>query len=325
VGWGLIVKRDLSEFYAPFHKALVASFCLGLAGVLAVVAMTILVARRVTRPIRALSQQAQEIAANTLASQLPVTSVDEVGVLTGAFNAMIERIRRSQEALVRQERLAALGQLTATVSHELRNPLGTIRTSLFVLAQRLRGKELDVEQILERIERSVTRCNVIISDLLDYSRARPLELEPTDVDAWLEVLLSEQEVPAGITMQRDLASGVRLELDRERFCRCVINVIHNACQAMQPDGGTLCVSSRRQDGRLVIRVSDTGCGIPADQLPQVFEPLYSTKSFGVGLGLCIVKQVVEQHGGGVDIKSQSGRGTTVTLWLPIRENRGEAK
>jgi len=226
-------------------------------------------------------------------------------------------LQEAQEALLRQERLAVLGQLTATVSHELRNPLGTIRTSLYSITRRLHGKELGVGRALERIERSIRRCNGIITDLLDFSRSRTLDVKPTDVADWLAKLLQEYELPRGITLQTDLQGGPEIPLDRERFRRCMINVLNNACEAMGGTRGTLTVASGRENGRLVVRVVDSGGGIPPDRIAKIFEPLYSTKSFGVGLGLSIVQQIMELHQGGVEIESRPGRGTTVVLWLPV--------
>ncbi|MHB8973125.1 MAG: sensor histidine kinase [Pirellulaceae bacterium] len=106
-------------------------------------------------------------------------------------------------------------------------------------------------------------------------------------------------------------------MDEERLRRCMVNLVTNACQAMQPPGGELTVTSRLQDGVVMLSVADTGCGIPADQQEKVFEPLFSTKSFGVGLGLPIVKQVVEQHGGCIKLHSTPGRGTILEIALPV--------
>lgn len=236
-----------------------------------------------------------------------------------------DELQEAQEALIRQERLAVLGQLTATVSHELRNPLGTIRTSLFSITRRLHGKELGVDRALDRIERSILRCNGIIADLLDFSRSRTLDVKPTDVAGWLAGLLEEYEVPKGITLQTDLQAGPEIPLDRERFRRCMINVLNNACEAMRPKGGRLTVIFRRENGRLVVRIVDSGCGILPERMGAIFDPLYSTKSFGVGLGLSIVQQIMRLHHGGVEVESRQGRGTTVVLWLPVAVNNASVK
>jgi signal transduction histidine kinase len=315
--WGLVVKRDRAELYAPLWEELRDSLWLGLAGIAAAMAMTVLVARTVTRPILALAATAQDVSHGDLNARAPVTTRDEVGMLAATFNDMIQRIQDWQQALVRQERMAALGHLTATVSHEIRNPLGTIRTSLFVVSQRIRGKGLGVEAALDRMERSIARCDAIIVELLDFGRIRPLDRETTDADSWLAALLDEQDIPPHVTVTRDLASGVRLPLDRERLRRCLVNLLTNASHAMEPAGGRLVVASRAEDSRLVVRVSDTGCGISPGHLQKIFEPLYSTKTFGVGLGLAIVKQIVDQHEGTIEVESQPGHGTTFTVRLPI--------
>ena len=171
-----------------------------------------------------------------------------------------------------------------------------------------------------------TRCDNIIGDLLDYSRLRPLERESTDADDWLASLLDEYQLPSGVTLRRELASDARLTIDDDRLRRALINVIDNACQAMVGPGinsdgereHILTVAATEAAGRCEIAIDDTGSGIARDDQKRIFEPLYSTKSFGVGLGLPMVKQIMEQHGGGVRINSEAGHGTEVVLWLPLR-------
>jgi PAS domain S-box-containing protein len=238
-------------------------------------------------------------------------------------------LEAAQEELVRRERFAVLGNLIAIVSHELRNPLGTIRASLFAIDDRARGKGLEVERALDRAERNIVRCDKIIEELLDYARSHDLDWEPTVLDEWLAELLDEQTLPEGIELTLDLGAGVIVKLDRERFRRCLLNVIGNACQAMTEreldedadeaakENKSLMIASRVVGDRLEIRVIDTGTGIHPEELAKIFQPLYSTKGFGVGLGLPIVKQLMEQHGGGVEVESKPGKGTKVTLWLPI--------
>jgi signal transduction histidine kinase/ligand-binding sensor domain-containing protein len=239
-------------------------------------------------------------------------------------------LEAAQEELLHKERLATLGQLIATVSHELRNPLGTLRTTFFSIAEKVRGRGMAVERALDRAERNIIRCDRIIEELLDYTRNRQPCLEQINVDSWLREWLEEFSVPKGIAIETDLRFGSMLFVDPERFRRCVTNVVQNACQAMNgntssPSGITpeepkrLSISTAAPDGRFELRVSDQGDGIQPEILEKIFEPLFSTKSFGVGLGLPIVNQIMEQHGGGVKIQSQPGRGTTVILWLPLQD------
>ncbi|MEE8455594.1 MAG: ATP-binding protein, partial [Limibaculum sp.] len=238
-------------------------------------------------------------------------------------------LRAAQVDLLRQERLVTLGQLTATVSHELRNPLSVIRTSIFIARDGLNGTTPRVQRALERIDRSVTRCDRIIDELLDFTRISGLEPEPTPIDDWLDGTLKEQALPAQITLRRDFGlAGTTVPFDRDRFRRAIINVFDNACQAMtgavgpeaaDADNAVLSVTTKRKNGRVEVIFEDRGPGIPADVLPRIFEPLFSTKGFGVGLGLPVVKQIMEQHGGGIEIDGAATSGTRVCLWLPAEQ------
>ncbi|MFC1975998.1 ATP-binding protein [Chloroflexota bacterium] len=232
-------------------------------------------------------------------------------------------LQAAQAELLRQERLATLGQLTATVSHEIRNPLATIRASAFTLDRKTRDKELGVERALDRIERNITRCDNIITELLDYTRMGELKLQLILFDDWLQQVLDEQTLPEGVTLSRQLKAGVEMRLDPERFRRVIINLFDNAYQAMQEtlqsdsQKQTLTMQTKVIGERLKVSITDTGPGIPPDVLPRIFEPLYSTKGFGVGLGLPVVQGIVKQHGGKIEINSEVGKGTQVLIWLSL--------
>ncbi len=236
-----------------------------------------------------------------------------------------ERTRKLQEAqgeLIRKERLATLGQLTATVSHELRNPLGAIKPSLYVIKKKIPLEDERLQEAIARVERSVDRCDHIIDELLDFTRIRDLGLEPTSLDEWLGDVLDEQPMPDGLTLVRELSlSGMAVPIDPERMRRAVVNVYDNACQAMlgeRLDGeGKLTVRTRAVNGRVEIEIADTGPGILPEDQAKIFEPLFSTKGFGVGLGLPTVKQIMEQHGGGIEVDSEPGKGARTVLWLPF--------
>ncbi len=242
-----------------------------------------------------------------------------------------DQLRATQEDLSRKQRLATLGQLIGSVGHDLRNPLGTIRNSLAAIAVLAEQAGLNLKRPLERTERSVQRCESIISDLLDHTRVRDLQLAPTAIDPWLEAVLDELTLPEGIALRRDLsADGMAVPLDADRFRRVVVNLFDNACQAMAgnqdaPGGDPrhrLTVTTRTLEERVEISFDDTGAGIPPDLMSKIFEPLFTTKTDGVGLGLPMVKQIVDQHGGEIDIGRNVGGGARITLQLP-RHQAGE--
>lgn len=234
-------------------------------------------------------------------------------------------LRTAQDELLVQERLATLGQLTATVAHELRNPLGVIRNSIHLVIEMTKDSDLGLTRPLDRTERNIMRCDKIVEELLDFTRSRPLELQPVLLDDWLKNVIADQAVPQGITVRYELdMPGLEWPLDEARFRRAVINVVQNGIDAMinaaeeneEAPTGQLAVRTTAADGCAVILFTDTGPGMAPDICAQIFEPLFSTKTYGVGLGLPTVKQIMDQHGGGVDIASEPGEGSTVTLTLP---------
>jgi PAS domain S-box-containing protein len=231
--------------------------------------------------------------------------------------------------LVNAERLAALGELTATIGHELRNPLGTIRSTAYVLEKQCGTDNEVVQRALERMERNIRRCDRIIGDLLGFARSTALQCESTALDSWLATLLEEYSYPDFVQVHHVLGANVSVEVDPERLRQAVINVLDNAVHALEGESSAkdLTVESRVMPERVEIRVSDTGCGIRDDVLPNIFQPLYSTKSFGVGLGLPTVKRIMEQHKGGVEVSTVLNQGTTMILWLPresVKTSPGDA-
>lgn len=272
---------------------------------------------------------------------------DEIGQLYAAFNVMLSgiqerdaalmkakdnlegqvrertlKLEQAQKEIIKNERMATLGQLTATVSHELRNPLGTIRTSVFTLSNKIANKDATLQRAIERIERNIVRCDNIITELLDYSRIRALQHQATKLSDWIRYTLEDISVPKGIRLRLELDENVEIEIDRDLLRRVLVNVVENAFQAItessfESNDKTIIIQDQLANDRIEIIITDTGEGIADDIMPKIFEPLFSTKGFGVGLGLPVAKQIMEQHGGGIEVISEVNVGTRVTLWLPM--------
>lgn len=277
--------------------------------------------------LKRIAERAQERALALQAAHVEIRAFNET--LEQRIEEATTELRVAQEELVRKERLSALGQLTATVAHELRNPLSSIRNTVFAFKESTKTAAPQFERSIARIERSLVRCDRIISDLLDFTRAREPELSTATADDWLGEVLDELQVPSDVEIVRRFsAPQCKVRFDKERMRRVVVNLIENAAQALAesaPSGrGRSIVVATRATTDYELCVEDTGPGIAPDILPKVFEPLFTTKSFGTGLGLATVKQIVEQHAGTVTIESEIGRGTRVTIRLPIALRHGMA-
>ena len=246
---------------------------------------------------------------------------------------LVERthqLEAAQETLVQQERLATLGELTATVSHELRNPLAAIRSSLHLAIQKTKELELGIGRSLERAERNVIRCDGIIADLLGFASDPMCEAQEVSGDGWLRATLTEMELPANVELATDLsAPDVTIVAAPERIRQAVVNIVENATQALsdmpEDKERKLSVRTSVEAGQYVVVFDDTGPGMDAETAAKAFNPLFSTKSYGCGLGLATAKKIIEKHEGAVLVESEVGRGTTVTISLPLgRANKQAA-
>jgi signal transduction histidine kinase len=247
----------------------------------------------------------------------------------------VQELNVAQEELMRKSRLAALGQITGTVSHELRNPLGALRASITVISNLAGDEATTMRQAVDIANRSILRCDEIIGDLLEYSRVRPLHLREVGLNEWIADVLDELKLPDDVELVRSFTCEQALSVDPDRLRRVVTNVVDNAVQAMAADDGRapapidklaprLTVSTHTTVSRAELRFTDNGPGMDQETIRKIFEPLYSTKASGVGLGLTLVKQIMEQHAGGVEFESAPGKGTKTVLWLPLPEPAWQA-
>lgn len=215
--------------------------------------------------------------------------------------------------------MVELGRTVAAVAHELRNPLAAMRTWLHVLEQKLPADDPELHKPFERIKRGIRQCDSIIDDLLAYSRSTELKPQWTSIDSWLQALIHEQFLPedVAVAFQPGLAER-RVPIDRDRLRRAVVNLIENASQAIRGAGrpGTVTVSTLPEGPNVLLRIADTGPGVPEDIRDRIFEPLFSTKGSGVGLGLAIVRDVVAQHGGTIRLEDNPDGGACFSILLP---------
>ena len=228
-------------------------------------------------------------------------------------------LRDAQEQLVRREKLAVLGQLAGGVGHELRNPLGVISNAVYYLKMVLPDADEPIKEYLELISSEVRNSEKIISELLDFSRTRPPEREEVAVSKLIAQVLKKQPPPEKVQVIPEIASDLpAVFVDPRQMGQVLGNLVLNAYQAM-PEGGELILRARVEEGQVALSVADTGCGISRENLEKLFEPLFTTKVRGIGLGLALSRNLVEANGGSIEVESEVGKGSTFTVLLPTKE------
>ncbi|HVT65573.1 MAG TPA: ATP-binding protein [Mycobacteriales bacterium] len=260
-------------------------------------------------------------------------AMELVAERTEALEDSMSELERTQEQLVRSERLAAIGELASVVGHELRNPLGVITNAHYLLRTVLERNQVDPDATrhLNTAEREVGAATLIVGDLLDYARARQPVTAPVDVGALITEIESVLPAPPEVTVTREEEPNLPfVQADRDQLRQVLLNLLSNAYEAVQanvhagagPNGGIVTIRTSSNDGKVSVDVVDTGIGMDDETRAQVFEPFFSKKTRGTGLGLAVTRRIVDSHGGLIRIDSEVGRGTTFTVEFPAAELAG---
>jgi signal transduction histidine kinase len=239
------------------------------------------------------------------------------------LSKVYQELQDSIEQLRRADRLSAVGQLSAGLVHEIRNPLASIEGAAGILERGQISDEQRVEFL--RIIRKECLClNRLLSNLLDFARPRPPQLRTVEVGQLLASVIGLVTHTAGensVTLRREIpASELDLECDAEQLKQVILNLALNAVQAM-PTGGEVLLAAHPQKGNVLIQVSDQGIGIKPEDMDKVFNPFFTTKESGTGLGLSVAYQIVNQHGGLLTAQKNTGKGMTFSILLPQHPKR----
>jgi signal transduction histidine kinase len=242
---------------------------------------------------------------------------------SGRLEEMVEErtreLRETQKELVLKERLAILGQLAGGVSHELRNPLATITNAVYYLQMTLADADEKTQDYLRLIDNQAQTAGKIVSDLLDSSREAPGDRQRTPMPELVAQLWEKRPPPNNVEMTTLRPDNLPPAfIDPHQIGQVLENLVINAYQAM-PDGGSLTVRADAKGGRLHLSIADNGVGIPKGHMDKLFEPLFSTKPRGIGLGLAVSKTLLEANGGSIEVASEEGKGSTFTVILPCAE------
>lgn len=324
----IVVERSLAPAEANIagNRNLLIMYGL-LMFLLVSVVLWLLIVRLITQPIGDLLQNMRQVQAGNLNTHADVNSRDEVGELAAGFNAMIESLDRakvelqqSHEKQIQQaDKLASIGELSASIAHEIRNPLAGISAAVEVISESHQTNGATSEVVTE-IRHQINRLNNTLRDLLDFARQREPEIVPCDIANIVRPMLAlvrpdarKQHIKITETIADNLPPVCA---DLTQLQQAVLNILLNAVQAM-PDGGDLTIATSHlpDKRRVAIQVRDTGPGIPADLQAKIFSPFFTTKHRGTGLGLAITRNIIEKHGGHIRVETQPGHGATFTLEL----------
>jgi two-component system NtrC family sensor kinase len=291
--------------------------------------IVLFIQRAVYRPVRELAEGTTRVAAGDFNHTIPSRSEDELGQLAKSFNIMTQRLKEIQYQLLQSEKLASIGKLSATIAHEINNPLNGILTYTKLIERKIAGGTLKKDEIpkfrsyLAIMERETERCGTIVRNLLDFARQREPSLKAdVDITEVLEEalsLLANQIALQEITLQKRYDQLPPIMADPTQLRQVFLNIILNACEAMH-DGGILTVTtafSNKRKKAVRVEIADTGVGIDDKDLPKIFDPFFTSKEKGTGLGLSVVYGIINSHHGTIQVKSTVGEGTTVIIKLPV--------
>jgi two-component system NtrC family sensor kinase len=333
---GMLYVGVLEQKYVDMRrKALTVLVLIIAAGMALAIGLGYVLADKIMNPVHRLVKASQQVSEGSLTPEIGHISKGEIGVLQNTFRDMVAAMGRrraeAQDQLLQSEKQASVGRLAAGVAHEINNPLTGILTFTRIL---LRDKGIGDKNLshLQKIAESTVRVKEIVKGLLDFSRQTELDQEPAEVNRLIRSLISTMENQAlvrGVSIEFNPGENLPMvTLDRSQFQSVLVNLIINALDAMEQGGNitvstgiSLSASDTGQKG-VEIAVTDTGCGIPHENLDKLFEPFFTTKEVGkgTGLGLAVSLGIIQRHGGTIRVQSEVGRGSTFTIWLPVEEN-----
>lgn len=304
---GITERRFL--IFALILSTLIAALIFGIGTVI-----------RLIKPILELKKGVDSLSREGFEKEIKIKTGDEIETLTSAFNRMVSDLKSSIREKERLSRLAAMGELSARLAHEIRNPLNAIEGAASYISKNYKG-EL-ITEFLHIIKEEVNRINILATSLLNFSK--PILPQPSlsDINELIEEtvrLISQEYSDREVLLEASLDKNIpSVMFDKNQIKQVIINLLLNALEASEK-GHKVEVTSERSDGLIVVSVKDSGKGISEKEMENIFKPFYTTKTKGTGLGLAIAEKILKEHGGEIRVESTNGRGSKFSLYLPIKK------
>jgi len=344
--WAFYVEYPYQVIVRPLRVLSWQSVLVAIGVVVLAILAGVLLSRGMTKSLADLTTTAEHIAGGDL-TQRPraTTRRDEIGRLARSFDTMADRIRESrdqlerriddrtadlqsamtrlrdaQDELVRKERLATIGQLASSVGHELRNPLGVMSNAVYLLERTVEPQSPKAQEYLRLLRAQIKLSERIVTDLLDSARNQTPQRRPVDVRSFLTEQVGRVTVPANVRLEVKVDDGLpHLNIDPDQVGQIIVNLLTNGAQSMGNAPGVLSVRARNGNGHVTIDVRDTGAGVPPELSEKIFEPLYTTKARGIGLGLSVSRSLASVNQGSLSVRNHPDGGAVFTLELPAGE------
>jgi signal transduction histidine kinase len=311
--------RSSQHIVAVEQRAVDVALMLGGVGLLFAVGAALFMWRTL-RPLLVLRLHARQIAGGDYGRRIVVPSRDEIGDLAREFDAMGRAIEERERRLIRSERLATVGRMAAQITHEIRNPLASLGLYVELLGDELAADDEEARRLVASIGNEIDRLSEITETYLRFVRLPRPKLEREDLGAIATAVMEFARAElskSGIALELSVAAGLpEVAADENQIRQALLNLVRNAREAM-PSGGTLRVEvAAGAPGQVRLSIADTGPGIAPEHLGKIFDPFFSTKEKGTGLGLALVQQILAEHGGRVEVSSPIAGGTVFTFTLP---------
>ena len=339
--WGTVrVGFSLEHMRVEMTKNILVVIMTSLVSVLIGIGVALILSRFVTGPIEKLARSMETVASGNYEQEISIDTADEFDLLSRSFNEMAVSLKKSKaelqktySRLMQKEKMAALGELTTRIAHEIKNPLGIIKGSAQILIDETEDSDVKSE-VVDFIIDEVNRLDIKVRDLLNHSRPRPPNLKKTNINETLEERIhfweSQKNLGNQIKINRKYTQDLPdILIDREQIRQVILNLLINCNEAM-PDGGIFTVTTgfesqkgdpedSRDSGSVFVQFEDTGIGIRKEDLGRIFDPFFTTKKEGTGLGLSTVTRIIGNHKGKISVESEIGKGTRFTLHFPVND------
>lgn len=333
--WGSIkIGLSLEEMRAEILKTRLMLIFIGCGGLLIGAFGAVLLARRITGPLKKLVEGTVKISKEDFSQKIDITSQDEIGNLAQSFNDMSrklllarERMEVASNKLIQAEKLASIGRISAGIAHEIRNALTSVKLNIQKLVQSDRLGETEKEH-LSISQEGIGQMEKFVKELLDFTRVSELNLARFSLeqilDESIKTLADTLELKKVVLEKSYEEGSPQVLVDADKLKQVFLNILRNAFEAVEEEGKiniSLSLLKEQEGSKIRVFISDNGCGIPEENRETIFEPFYTTKASGIGLGLPIARKIIEQHKGTIRVKENAAQGTSFEILIPTEEER----